>query len=347
MKDVFKEKYLKYDSSITLGIFILVWNRLIELGYKSFNNLTVERRYNEFKGPFNYFMTTQDHPNEFSCYSNRISYTETTVEEILGYNPFIKETTTVKDWNNATEEDYDEQISEEPTRLSFYVKYCDEFTEDLLKYLMEWSQKNNTLKDRGRDNSFKGLKKDGYFLFDNFGLAAPKSRLYKERIGFGYGVDNNKQICLNEYSIKQVKELIGYKEHKPVDKWNVGGYVVAINNGNANGKPKDKYQIGFINKITHSFSDGTCGLEFSSNCCNKSDFKWFATKFEAEEFAKTLGEPDSTIECETCNETGEVMIGKLYPNGHTEVNEECPICGDNEIIDKPDKIKLNYLPEPD
>ncbi len=38
MKDVFKEKYLKYDPSITLEIFTLVWNKLIELGYKSFNN---------------------------------------------------------------------------------------------------------------------------------------------------------------------------------------------------------------------------------------------------------------------------------------------------------------------
>ena len=105
MKDVFKEKYLKYEPKITLEIFILVWNRLIELGYKSFNSLTVEHRYNEFNGHFNYFMTTQDHPNEFSCYSNRILYTKTTVQEILGYNPFIKETTTAKDWNKVTEEE--------------------------------------------------------------------------------------------------------------------------------------------------------------------------------------------------------------------------------------------------
>ena len=50
-------------------------------------------------------MTTQDHPNEFSCYSNTDSYTKTTVEEILGYNPFIKETIPSKDWNKVTEEE--------------------------------------------------------------------------------------------------------------------------------------------------------------------------------------------------------------------------------------------------
>ena len=340
MKEIFKKRYLKYSPEITLEIFILVWNKLIELGYKSFSDYNVEKRYNQFKGHFSYFMTTEDHPHEFSCYSNRFPYTETTVEEILGYNPFIKETTTAKDWNKVTEEElleeakrryptgckvklikhntggdfknevrfttyktfdyprgkqlfvdgnlllfhagmwaeiesfpevetkevipeyiecikpqsdyfipgnvykvldtddiksckiisnircahyeadnklyvglkdtsyfkpstkekFDAQVEKEPVRLSFYVKYCDEFTEDLLKSLLEWCQKNTTLKNRGRDNSFKGLKNDGYFLFDNFGLCAPKRSLYKERCGYGYGVDNNRQNCLIEYS---------------------------------------------------------------------------------------------------------------------------------------------------
>ena len=105
MREIFKEKYLKYDSSITLEIFTLVWNKLIELGYKSFNDYNVEKRYNQFKGHFNYFMTTEDHPHEFSCCNDRFPYTEITAEEILGYNPFIKETTTAKDWNKATEEE--------------------------------------------------------------------------------------------------------------------------------------------------------------------------------------------------------------------------------------------------
>ena len=80
-------------------------------------------------------------------------------------------------------------------------------------------------------------------------------------------------------------------EPKPIEKWSVESYVVAINDGHARGKPEDKYKIGFIDVITNKFSDETVRLEFSSNCCNKSDFEWFATKSEAEEFAKTLVEP--------------------------------------------------------
>ena len=211
----FKEKYLKYEPKITLEIFTLVWNRLIELGYKSFYDITVKERYNEFKERSGYFMTTEAHPNLFNCYNFADTYTKTTVEEILGYNPFIKETTTAKDWNKVTEEELLEEAKRrypigckvklikhntggdfknevrfttyktldyskgkqlfidgnlllfhegiwaeiesfpevetkevipeyiEPARLSFYVKYCDEFTEDLLKSLLEWCQKNN------------------------------------------------------------------------------------------------------------------------------------------------------------------------------------------------------------
>lgn len=500
MKDVFKEKYLEYEPKITLEIFTLVWNRLIELGYKSFARATIEERYGEFKGFCNYFRTTRDHPNEFNCYNNGLPYTKTTVEEILGYNPFIKETKPSKDWSKATEEElleeakrrypigckvkliglnvggdfgnevrftkhsfyrsgerkelyidgnlvlfngtvwaeieslpkvevknetkevipeyiecikpqscyfipgivykvldtkykssckiisnikcshyeandslfvsltdssyfkpstkeaydkqvskeaYDKQVSKEPTRLSFYVKYCDEFTEDLLKSLIEWSQKNTTLKDRGRDNSFKGLKEDGYFLFDNFGFNSSKSCLYKDRSTYGYGVDNNIQGCFQEYSIKEVKELIGYKEQKPIEKWTVGGYVVAINNGNANGKPIDKYQIGFINKITHSFSDGTCGLEFSTNCCNKSDFKWFATKSEAEEFAKTLVEPakkvKQAVHCKTQEEWDFFIlkeVSKSHPMSKEPFQKDSAITFNNSW-DKVEYLKMN------
>ena len=31
--------------------------------------------------------------------------------------------------------------------------------------------------------------------------------------------------------------------------------------------------------------------------------------------------------CENCNGEGTVMVGKMYPSGHTEVNEECDECG--------------------
>ena len=435
MNDIFKEKYLKYSPEITFDIFKLVWDKLIGLRYLSHNSISIEDRYEEFKGKYPYFREHSYRPLEFNCYAETKDFKETTVQEILGYNPFIKEATTAKDWNKVTEEElleeakrrypigckvklikhntggdfknevrfttyktsdyskgkqlfidgnlllfhegiwaeieslpeiktkevipeyieclkaqsdyfipgniykvldadcivscsitsnihcghyeantllwvsledtsyfkpstkekFDAQVEKEPVRLSFYVKYCDEFTEDLLKSLMEWSQKNNTLKNRGRDNSFKGLKDDGYFLFDNFGLTAPKNCLYKDRYGFGYGVDNNRQECFEEYSVKQVKELIGCKElTKSVEKWNVGSYIVPLQNKLLTrseflikGKP---YQIIKYTSLPYIISERGEEINFfdDDNTEKNEGIKWFATKSEAEEFAKTL-----------------------------------------------------------
>ena len=105
MKDVFKEKYLVYSPEITLEVFTLVWNRLIALGYTHYAYYPISKAYDEFKGKYPYFRTTCDHPKEFNCYAREGYYTKTTVQEILGYDPFIKETTTVKDWNNASKEE--------------------------------------------------------------------------------------------------------------------------------------------------------------------------------------------------------------------------------------------------
>ena len=100
-----KGKYLKYSPEITFEVFKLVWDKLISLGYKSFNSYSVEYRYDEFKGKYPYFKESTNIPLEFNCYNAIRDFKETTVQEILGYNPFIKETTTVKDWNKVTEEE--------------------------------------------------------------------------------------------------------------------------------------------------------------------------------------------------------------------------------------------------
>ena len=79
---------------------------------------------------------------------------------------------------------------------------------------------------------------------------------------------------------------------KSIEKWSVGSYGVVINSTNK------RFPIGFIDKIipatTHkkvefenynSYDPGN--LEYSYGL----EFKWFATKSEAEEFAKTLVKP--------------------------------------------------------
>lgn len=38
-------------------------------------------------------------------------------------------------------------------------------------------------------------------------------------------------------------------------------------------------------------------------------------------------------QCEECNGFGKVIIAKLYPNGHTEIEEECVACsGEGYIV---------------
>ena len=88
----FRNKYLKYKPEITFDIFQEVWDKLISFGYRPFNDSTSIKRYNEFKSFYCFLKTTKDHPMEFSCYcSVADSFSETTVQEILGYDPFVKD----------------------------------------------------------------------------------------------------------------------------------------------------------------------------------------------------------------------------------------------------------------
>lgn len=85
-----KGKYLKYSPEITLEIFTLVWDKLIELGFKSKYNNNLPNEFNSFIDKHNYLIIKDGIFNTYlkSCiYDNK----ETTVQEILGYDPFVKE----------------------------------------------------------------------------------------------------------------------------------------------------------------------------------------------------------------------------------------------------------------
>lgn len=129
------------------------------------------------------------------------------------------------------------------------------------------------------------------------------------------------------------------KKSEPIEAdWNVGECVVFIKEDyqglNSDLKDKPKTEIGIVSEITHEYNNNTFGCEWSSWIIRKDLAKCFKTKQEAEDFANTL---KSTEVCETCNGEGTVMTAKLYPNGHTEVDEDCPDCnGEGEIeIKKP------------
>ena len=88
----FRNKYLKYKPEITFDIFQEIWDKLISFGYRPFNDSTSIKRYNEFKNSYCFLNTTKDHLMEFSCYFGVAdSFSETTVQEILGYDPFVKD----------------------------------------------------------------------------------------------------------------------------------------------------------------------------------------------------------------------------------------------------------------
>lgn len=67
-------------------------------------------------------------------------------------------------------EDYSPEQETIPERISFYVKYTKEFTEDLYNALWEWSKKNSEFSPRGYADSYEGLKVNKFYIFDNWTL---------------------------------------------------------------------------------------------------------------------------------------------------------------------------------
>jgi len=156
-------RYLKYTPEITLEIFTLVWDKLIKCGLKEcageqtmFNNLK----------DFGAIYTISDCPISTYLKDSETlkSLNEITVQEILGYDPFVKEfvlpekwcikvesnnkpieisiwrkTKTDSKWNNPRYLDYDgwhtEEIQENHTEITF-----DQFKKYVLKESIEQSK---------------------------------------------------------------------------------------------------------------------------------------------------------------------------------------------------------------
>ena len=83
-------KYLQYSPEITFEIFELLWNKLIESGFKSRYDNKLYSEFKAFRNKHNYLVIDDTHFNTVMsfCIINEL---ETTVQEILGYNPFVKE----------------------------------------------------------------------------------------------------------------------------------------------------------------------------------------------------------------------------------------------------------------
>ena len=81
-------KYLKYSPEITLEVFTLIWDKLSKI-YQSHSN-GVKLEYNYFKKN-NGFLRLIDNNSSFGVYYSKEHLIETTVQEILGYDPFVKD----------------------------------------------------------------------------------------------------------------------------------------------------------------------------------------------------------------------------------------------------------------
>ena len=84
------KKYLKYSPEITLEIFTLVWNKLIERGFNAQQgNYFLSEEYNCFSCKFQILKLNSE--EKFGAYSSKYLELETTVQKILGYDPFVKD----------------------------------------------------------------------------------------------------------------------------------------------------------------------------------------------------------------------------------------------------------------
>lgn len=119
----------------------------------------------------------------------------------------------IAEYNKLGEPYCVDDLNKIPERRIFHVKYSEEFTEDLYNKLVKWC-KENSLNPRNHNDTYKGLKSEKYFLFDNWS----DWNNINERNRYSYGVDNNLQGCIVEYSVKQIKELINYVEPKYNDR---------------------------------------------------------------------------------------------------------------------------------
>jgi predicted transcriptional regulator len=86
----FKDKFIRYHPDITFEIFELIWDKLHSMGYKDIAGTDINSRFKIFRNR-NYLKLSSNAPNYFNTYKEiRSQYTEITIEEFLGYNPFIK-----------------------------------------------------------------------------------------------------------------------------------------------------------------------------------------------------------------------------------------------------------------
>lgn len=95
-----------------------------------------------------------------------------------------------------------------------------------------------------------------------------------------------------EITLEQFKKYVLKQEEKPIEKWSVGSYVVFLQDEilTRSGRvTKGKiYELTKSGRCPYFKDDNNQPINFKSEVSEEYGLKWFATKSEAEEFAKTL-----------------------------------------------------------
>jgi UDP-N-acetylenolpyruvoylglucosamine reductase len=250
-------KYLKYRPEITLEIFTLVWNKLFANGWYNTECDNCDREYDEFSGKY---PILKDQENK-DFYSEEASeqikkLTETTVQEILGYNPFEDDFKLERNWQIKTTNEVIEELQKH----------------DIL-YEVNYSYTPNAY--YGMNNGYK---------FGQIGVKQNVQMITLEQL---------KQYVLK--TTEQPKVMETKVESKPIEKWSVGSYIVFLQDevltrsGKVTkGKPYVLTTGGYIPYFT---DDNSFTINFNSKKYESYGLQWFATLQEAEMFAKTLVEP--------------------------------------------------------
>lgn len=313
------DKSLKYTPEITLEIFTLVWNKLIENGWSHRHEESIHECYLGFSTKYQYFAESAT-SKMFKCYSYS-SGDPTTAQEILGYDPFVKDDFVlpekwcikrnrqeINDWlnknkqSNTTYSTIDSNFVHYPTydgvnHLLLYIQngYTEITFDQFKKYVLKESIEEPKVESKevipeyvecieSADESFIAGKI--YKCEEN--STAEEPCLIKEN-GYISSLPWDGNLWKFKPSTKEAFDA--QNQSKSIEKWSVGSYVVFLegeiqNNG---------YKKGEVQRITfHGYGKidlpNGCGNTISSEEI-ASHIKWFATKSEAEEFAKTLIEP--------------------------------------------------------
>jgi len=153
------------------------------------------------------------------------------------------------------------------TDLSEIQQYLPEGHVDKIKSIPEYVEYINEKDSSWKFGKIYKVNEDGTVTFESGGNPCEKS----------YTTNTNyfKPSTKEAYEAQFVKET--------VKEWARNTYVVCI-------KDCENIKENSVYMITHSWDDSnpTIGVKESDKVLSKSNFKWFATKVEAEEFAKTL-----------------------------------------------------------